>query len=83
MEFQPYDRQTANYDERTCRVLNELEDRFGKVEIKQTDQEEWCVRVVVMDDTDELPLAALGKTLADAAERMRFVVAGYAEEDST
>lgn len=77
--FELYDPNRSDVDARARRILDKLSDRFGAVEIKDTG-EEWCVRIIVGEGDDELPLAALGKTLGDAAERMQFVVASYEDE---
>ena len=76
MSFTLYDDDSRpSIDLPTQRQLNELHKRHGNVGFRQLESGEgWCVRIV-MDSTDEtLPLAAIGPSLHDAANRMLRIV---------
>ena len=62
-----------NIEEDARQLLKKLEQRFGRVEISDMQEHggSWCVRIQVPDNLgDPLPLAALGSSLKDAAERL-------------
>ena len=68
------DNMRASLDERERRSLDQLRDRFDRVEVLSlSDQKSWCVRVV-REAHDKgcvpLPLAAIGRTPELAAERL-------------
>lgn len=78
MTFITYDETSRPHiDLPTQRQLNELHRRFGTVEFREVDSKSWCVRIVTNDGTDgsdALPLAAIGSTLYEAANRMLRIV---------
>lgn len=77
MEFYRYDpaEQVPDWDEPTRNLLNDLRAQFERVEIKQMDAtKEWCIRVAVEDGSQDLPFATIGRTLHQAAMRMKSVV---------
>lgn len=73
MKFSVFNDQTrGQFDTYTQRVMTKLADAYGTVEFREIkDSSEWCVRVTIVDELGEsLPLASLGETPRDAAERM-------------
>jgi len=79
-EFQRYDPGRLDCDESARRLLNDLDDRFRRVEIKELkDSHQWCVRVTVREGNREQRVAAIGRTLYRAARRM-ISVANMASE---
>ena len=69
--FQYNDESRSKFDLVTQKQLNKLAQKFGSVELREiTTSKEWCVRIVTEDDGESLPLAALGDTPYDAAERL-------------
>ena len=74
MDFVEYSE--ANYaglDMSTRSALNELEVRFGRVEIRELDGE-CCVRIMTEVGGMEVPMAAIGNTIRDAATRLLQVL---------
>ena len=85
MAFFVYDDSTrSRFDLITQKQLNRVAAKFGKIELKELpESREWCIRVVIPDDDDEhLPLAALGDTAYEAAERMLRMVQSYGNDDN-
>lgn len=76
MTFTLYDETSrTKIDLPTQRQLNELHRRFGRVEFRKIDSKSWCVRIVTDDrEDDPLPLAAIGSSLYEAANRMLRIV---------
>ena len=73
MKFSAFNDETSGqFDPYTQNVLTKLADAYGLVEFREiTASNEWCIRVSIRDELGEsLPLAALGETPRDAAERM-------------
>ena len=73
MKFSAFNDETrGQFDPYTQSVLTKLLNAYGGVEFREIkDSSEWCVRVTIVDELGEgLPLAALGETARDAAERM-------------
>ena len=73
MSFFVYDQTNrSQFDPPAQRQLDTLEQKFGKVEIREiTTSKEWCVRIdIKLDDDDGYPLAALGDTPYEAASRL-------------
>lgn len=73
-------RETLN--ESAQRALDQLRERFSRVEICGISEKEWCVRVIheVHAADDPLPLAAIGKTPHLAAERLWRISTFYEME---
>jgi hypothetical protein len=83
MKFFPYDEDSRlQFDESTQAVLDRLATAYGLVEVREiATSNEWCVRVTIIDDTGEkLPLAALGDTVRDSAERLVRICALGADD---
>lgn len=72
MSFFTYDEANRNdFDSDTQQRLDELVQHFGRVELKEVKESaEWCVRVVSESGMGKLPLATLGSSLFEAAERL-------------
>ena len=73
MSFYLYDGENRQrFSESAQRQLDNLQERFGAVEIRElTASSEWCVRITQVDaEGERLPLAALGDTIEDAASRL-------------
>lgn len=62
----------SEFDSDTQDKLNELVKKFGVVEVGQVqDSDDWCVRVrAAAPDGENYPLAALGGTALEAAQRL-------------
>ena len=77
MAFFKYTEKTCNqFDQRTQAILDELVARFGIVELNQVrDSSEWCVRVMCFaPDGEQFPLAAIGASAFNAAQRLLRMV---------
>ena len=72
MDFFTYNENSKHqFDDFTQTLLAKLVDAYGKVELREIPESgEWCVRIVVTEGEDQLPLAALGETSFDAAKRL-------------
>lgn len=73
MKFSAFNDETRDqFDAYTQSVMTKLANAYGSVEFREIiETNEWCVRVKIVDEMGEgLPLAALGDTPRDAAERM-------------
>lgn len=73
--FEPYtNAMRSTFDSPTQRALDQLYTRFQGVEVSDMTSTvgSWCVRVnhVSEEGADPLPLAAIGKTPQQAAERL-------------
>jgi len=73
--FEPYtNAMRSTFDGPTQCVLDQLYTRFQGVEVSDmtSSTRSWCVRVmhVTEEGADPLPLAAIGKTPRQAAERL-------------
>ena len=73
--FEPYtNAMRSTFDPPTQRALDQLYTRFNGVQISDMTETvgSWCVRVMHVSDeeADPLPLAAIGKTAQQAAERL-------------
>lgn len=61
----------SQFDLVTQKQLAKLVQRFGEVELREINEsKEWCIRVYVGATGEKLPLAALGDTAYEAAERL-------------
>lgn len=71
-DFYPYtDQNRDQFNLATQKQLNLLLKRFGRVEIREIEKtKEWCVRIVAGAEGERLPLAALGPSVYEAAERL-------------
>lgn len=58
------------FEPRLVSLFEELQVKFGEVEFKSVDSQKKCVRVHAKIGYLDTPLAALGDTLQDAAERL-------------
>lgn len=75
MKFIEFDETNAGeYGADTRIVLNELKVRYGKVEVKQVSLDNHAVRIHAMIGGMLTPMATLGPTLRDAAERLMQVM---------
>ena len=72
MDFFTFNDATSNqFDEPAQKLLRTLAEVHGTVELRElTETNEWCVRVVTDYEGDKLPLAALGDTPFEAANRL-------------
>ena len=61
-------------DMRTRSALNEVKVRYGRVEIRDVKNGDWCVRIVTEIGGMNVPMAALGPNLHDAAIRLLQVM---------
>lgn len=69
--FQYTEANRSQFDLVTQKQLAKLVQRFGVVEMREiVESKEWCIRVNAGIDDEKLPLAALGDTAYDAAERL-------------
>lgn len=71
-KFVVYDHETReSFDERSRKLLDQLYAKFSHVEISDISCKKWCVRVIRQDKIGEpLPLAAIGNSPHQAAERL-------------
>ena len=75
MEFVDYDETSGvDYDKATRSALNELKQRYGKVELKQVKPSEFCVRIRTTITGVDTPMATIGLSVLDAAERLLRVM---------
>ena len=71
MEFVDYDETGgARYDKPTRSALKLLLKHFGRVEIKQVSQHEFCVRIHTNITGVDTPMATMGSSVLEAAERL-------------
>lgn len=70
--FVVYDHSSRNtFDDRSRQLMDQLHAKFQHVEFNDVEGKKWCVRVVRSTDlVEQLPLAAIGKTPHQAAERL-------------
>lgn len=71
MKFTAYnDANRTEFDLPTRKQLDELSRIYHQVEFRTISEEEACIRVALYDDHDETPIAVIGKTYFDAANRL-------------
>ncbi len=77
MKFSAFNESNRDqFDQRTISDFELLQEKFGTVEFKSVSKSEKCVRIVADVGYLPTPLAALGKTYAEAAERLICVSKG-------
>lgn len=70
----------AQFDPRTIECFEQLLEKFGEVEFRSITKTEKCVRIVAEIGYLPTPLAALGASFQQAAERLVCVTKGINEE---
>ena len=81
MDFMPYDESTrVDFDLPTRSRLNELRTKFGEVEFRCIGPQEFCVRITSKIGGLEIPMAAIGETVYDAAAERLMRVTQTTEE---
>lgn len=82
MKFKPYDPESSDlYDVPTRRRLAELREKYGLVELKKIDEESVCVRITAEITGLSVPMAAIGSSVHEAADRLLRIMSPPGEED--
>ena len=72
--FGPKNRQ--QFEPRELEYLDQLQEKYGEVEFKSISQKERCIRITAEIGGLPTPLASIGKTFGEAAERMILIAKG-------
>ena len=75
MHFTPYDESSSHqFDAATRKRLQELGDKYGRVELKTISDDSYCVRISAEIKGLVVPMAAIGPSVHDAADRLLRVM---------
>lgn len=79
MSFKELDDQSPHVDDDGRAALRQLRTEFGRVEYRQLENGEWCIRVRVhsVKEEESMPVATIGNSLASAMNRLIRVLSTW------